>query len=92
MNPPGTGVRFGSIGRNVFTGPSFHNLDAALIKDVKISEGHHLQFRFEALNLPNHANFDGVNGDLGSSDFGKAQILVGQAHARIMQVGIRYSF
>src|SRR5437773_598160 len=92
VNPPGTGVRFGSIGRNVFTGPSFHNLDAALIKDVKISEGHHLQFRFEALNLPNHANFDGVNGDLRSSDFGKAQILVGQAHARIMQVGIRYSF
>jgi hypothetical protein len=41
--PPGTGVRFGSLGRNVFRGPSFHGLDAALFKEVKITEGSKLQ-------------------------------------------------
>lgn len=92
--PPASskGYRFGSLGRNVFRGPSFHGLDAALFKEVKITEGSKLQFRIEALNFPNHPNFDQLNTDLSAADFGKATMLVGSAPSRRMQIGVRYSF
>ena len=48
VNPPGTGVRFGALGRNVFRGPWFNGLDASMMKNFKITEAVKLQFRFEA--------------------------------------------
>ena len=51
-----------------------------------------MQLRFEALNLDNHPNFDGINSNLNSGDFGKAQILVGSAPSRRLQLGARIFF
>ncbi len=42
--------------RNAFRGPGFWNLDAALFKNLNITEGVKLQLRFEAFNVFNHAN------------------------------------
>ncbi len=92
VNPGGTGPRFGELGRNVFRGPWFNGLDGALIKNVRLTEIVKLQFRFEALNLDNHPNFDGIDTNLNSGTFGKAQILVGQAPARRLQLGARITF
>lgn len=92
VNPPGFGVRFGNLGRNVFHGPWFAGWDAALMKNFKLSEGTKLQFRMEAFNLGNHPNFDGIDTNLNSNNFGKAQILVGNAPARRFQLGLRLSF
>ena len=91
-NPPGNGVRFGTLGRNVFIAPSYIVLDTALIKDVKITESIKLQFRFEGLNLPNHPNFDFIDTDLNSGTFGEAQGLAGAAPSRRIQIGVRLMF
>jgi hypothetical protein len=92
VNPPGNGVRFGELGRNVFRGPWFNGLDAALLKNFKVTERVKMQLRFEALNAINHPNFDGINTNLDSGSFGKAQILIGNAISRNLQLGARIMF
>ncbi len=97
INPPGYGVRFGTLGRNLFRGPWFNGLDAALMKDIRLMETVKLQLRFEALNLDNHPNFDGIQTDLNSAQFGKAQILAGfgtdaYEPSRRLQLGARITF
>lgn len=92
INPAGTGIRFGTLGRNLFRGPWFNGLDGALMKNFKITEAVHMQFRFEALNLINHPNFDGIITNLNSGSFGKSQILIGNAISRRLQLGARITF
>jgi len=92
VNPGGLGPRFGTLGRNVFRGPWFNGVDAKLQKDFKFSERLRAQLRLEALNFINHPNFDGIRTDLSSSQFGRAQLLVGSAPARRLQLGLRIEF
>ena len=51
---PGTN----GAGRNIFTAPSYWNLDLGFIKVFPISERFKLQFRTEMFNALNHPNFD----------------------------------
>jgi hypothetical protein len=90
-NPPGYGVHFGTLGRNLFRGPWFNGLDGSLAKNFRITEIVKLQLRFEALNLLNHPNFDGITSNLNSGNFGKAQILAG-IPSRRLQLGARIVF
>ncbi len=92
INPPGYGVRYGTLGRNLFRGPWFNGLDGSLMKNISITERVKLQLRFEALNLDNHPNFDGIDSNLNSGSFGKAQILAGNAPSRRLQLGARILF
>jgi hypothetical protein len=92
VNPPGYGVHFGDLGRNLFRGPWFNGLDGSLMKSFKVTEVVKLQLRFEALNVDNHPNFDGIQTNLNSGNFGKAQILVGSAPSRRLQLGARIQF
>ncbi len=63
--PGGTGPnqgRFGTLGRNTFRGPAFHNFDVSLIKDTMIGAAGNpervvLQFRAEFFNVFNIVNF-----------------------------------
>ena len=63
--PGGTGPnqgRFGTLGRNTFRGPAFHNFDFALIKDTSFgrrgkNELGILEFRAEFFNIFNIVNF-----------------------------------
>jgi len=48
---------FGSVARGSFIGPGFWNLDTALHKRFSINERVDMQFRAEAFNIFNHANF-----------------------------------
>ena len=60
INAGGTGPnqgRFGTLGRNTFRGPAYHNLDLALIKDTRIGDFARLQFRAEFFNCLNLVNF-----------------------------------
>ena len=88
--------RFGSLGRDVFIGPSFGQLDLSLNKTFKLTERSQLDIRGQAQNLANHPNFDNVTANLGSSTFGQAQSLVpfglGEPKSRVMSVGARVSF
>jgi Carboxypeptidase regulatory-like domain len=90
VNPPGTGIRYGTLGRNLFYGPWFNELDAGLFKNFKVTERWRMQFRAEMINLPNHPDFDGVDGYLNDSSFGKAQLLANTA--RRIQFGLRVLF
>jgi len=63
--PGGTGPnsgRFGTLGRNTFRGPGFHNFDLSLIKNTPIGPSSNaerivLQFRAEFFNVLNLVNF-----------------------------------
>ena len=55
------------MGRNVFTGPGYWNLDLGITKNFDLSERFKLQFRTEMFNALNHPNFDNpVNASVGS--------------------------
>ncbi|MEO8027859.1 MAG: TonB-dependent receptor, partial [Bryobacteraceae bacterium] len=46
------------LGRNIFRGPGYFNLDLGLTKKFDVTERMKVQFRAEAFNALNHANFD----------------------------------
>ena len=76
--PGGTGPnqgRFGSLGRNTFRGPGYHDFDIALIKDTPF--GHRgnaefgtLEFRAEFFNIFNIVNFGLPSNIVSGSGFG----------------------
>jgi hypothetical protein len=45
-------------------GPGIINFDMSLQKEFSVKERAHLQFRVDAFNVFNHANFSGYNGSL----------------------------
>jgi hypothetical protein len=65
---------FGNAGRNILCGPGLANVDFSVRKQIPVSERVSLQFRAEAFNVLNHANFDvpvntpGPNGNGGIGD------------------------
>ncbi len=68
--------RFGTLGRNTYRGPSFHNFDFALIKDTLLgrrgnSELVNVQFRAEFFNLFNLVNFGLPNNIVLAQGFGE---------------------
>jgi len=84
--------RFGTLGRNIFHGPRFVDMDFGLHKSFKFTEIMNLRFSVEAQNLFNHPNFDGIDTNLNSGTFGQAQLLVGSAVSRVMSLSLRLSF
>ena len=89
--------RFGTLGRDVFRGPRFVDLDFGLHKTFKVTESMSLRFSAEAQNLANHPNFDGVQGNLNNGRFGKAELIDGGAgnptqKSRVMSLSLRLSF
>jgi Carboxypeptidase regulatory-like domain len=85
----------GSLGnapRRFFYGPGIENFDMALQKNVAIGESKSLQFRVEAFNVFNHAQFYGpaaVNGNITSANFGQ---VVSAAPPRQMQIAAKFYF
>lgn len=77
--PGGTGPNqgvFGSLGRDTFRGPAFHDFDFALIKDTPFGERGagelvNLQFRAEFFNLFNIVNFGLPANIIRGSGFGE---------------------
>jgi hypothetical protein len=49
---------FGNVGKNVLIGPNFRDLDVSLVKSTAIGEKIRLEFRVEAFNVLNRANFN----------------------------------
>ena len=87
-----TGAAIGSLGtanRRFFHGPGIANWDMALLKDTPITESKSIEFRFEAFNIFNHAQFQNPNGDLGASSFG---IVTAANDPRLMQVALKFRF
>lgn len=56
--PNGT---YGNLGRNVLNGPGLSEVDLSLMKDTRVKERLDVQFRAEAFNVFNTANFNTPN-------------------------------
>jgi TonB dependent receptor len=79
----------GNLGRNVFSGPSYEEIDATLAKQFSLTERVKLQVRIEAFNVLNRVNLNPPSGDLSSANFGKATSTL---IPRQFQGGLRLSF
>jgi hypothetical protein len=64
-------TNFGSLGRNVVIGPTFNNTDFSIVKNTRLSDNFHLQFRAEFFDLFNHANFGQPGNIVGTPSFGR---------------------
>jgi hypothetical protein len=83
---------FGNSGRTVAIGPGAIVSDLSVLKNVAISERQRVQFRVEALNFLNHANFALPNQSRGVANFGRISALANGNQARIVQLGLHYKF
>ena len=84
--------QIGNAPRRFFDGPGIYNFDMAVQKNVRLSESKSLDFRLEAFNVFNHAQFYGaaaVNGNISSANFGE---FVSAAAPRLMQLAAKFSF
>jgi hypothetical protein len=107
MIPPVLGT-FGTMGRNLFRGPSFYNWDFSLVKDTRLTERVRVQFRAEFFNILNHPQFANPEastlfnedpsqpGAFGASsatpDVGAANPVIGTGGPRNIQLGIKFIF
>jgi hypothetical protein len=89
LNPQTEAGQFGNAGRNIGRGPSLTNFDVSVIRTFRITEGTSLQFRAEAFNVANHANFGLPISDLNSSSFGR---IFTAAPPRLLQFGLKLMF
>jgi hypothetical protein len=85
--------RYGTLGRNVFQGPRFVQMDMSLNKTFKLTERVNLRLSLQAQNLLNHPSFDCIDSNIASSTFGKAQCLAqsgagGQSSTTVFSGGI----
>ena len=96
--------RFGALGRDVFHGPQFVQMDASMSKNFRITERINLKFSAQFQNILNHPSFDCVDSSVSSATFGQAQCLaqsgasgqslsgLGLPIARVGSLGLRLSF
>jgi hypothetical protein len=76
----------------MFAGPGIVNYDLALRRSIALGEGRTVEFRAEAFNAFNHAQFYGaaaVNGNITSASFGR---IVSAAAPRQIQLAARFAF
>jgi len=91
FNAPGT---FGDSGRNILRAPGLATFDFSMSKSFPLRFGHfaetqRLDFRAEAFNLFNRANFGRPDQTITDPTFGQ---VLSAGDPRILQLALRYSF
>jgi hypothetical protein len=85
-----------NTGKNMFYGPHFVNVDAAVIKVTGLTEKLKLQFRLEAYNLFNHTQFSQPDNMIQDATFGESTSTItrpdGTTSARQLQVALKLIF
>lgn len=81
--------RFGNAGRNIVRGPGQSTLDVSVFKTIPSGESVRWQFRVEAFNVLNHANFGVPVNDLVSPNFGR---IIEAGPPRVFQAGLKLLF
>jgi hypothetical protein len=82
----------GNAMRRFFPGPGILNSDMALLKTTDITERMKLQFRAEAFNVFNHAQFNNPSGDVNNPGQGGFGFVTSARDPRIMQVALKLAF
>jgi hypothetical protein len=84
--------QLGNVPRRFFYGPGINNFDLTLTKVLKVSESKSFEFRLEAFNAFNHAQFYGpaaVDGEVNDPHFGQ---VVSNAAPRLVQLAVKFAF
>jgi hypothetical protein len=84
--------QLGNAKRRIFYGPGIDDFDLTLRKDLRLSDARSLEFRVEAFNAFNHAQFYGpasVDGQIENPTFGS---IISAAAPRLMQLAAKFSF
>jgi hypothetical protein len=84
--------QLGNVPRRFFYGPGINNFDMTLTKMLRITEGKSMEFRLEAFNVFNHAQFYGaasVDGEVNDPHFGE---VVSAASPRLVQLAAKFTF
>ena len=95
FNAPGT---FGNSGRDILRGPGLETFDLSMSKSFPLRFGHFaetqkLDFRAEAFNLFNHANFRNPDNTITDPTFGQIlQTAKVGGDPRILQLALKFSF
>jgi hypothetical protein len=82
----------GNVMRRYFIGPGIYNFDIALLKDTKITESTQVQFRAEAFNVFNHAQFNNPSGNFNNTGAGGFGFVTSARDPRIMQLALKFIF
>lgn len=82
----------GNVMRRYFSGPGILNTDFALHKDTSLGESRVLQFRAEAFNVFNHAQFNNPSGNINNTGLGGFGYVTSARDPRIMQVALKFLF
>ena len=89
---------FGDLGRNALSGPRLWQVDAALAKTTSLTERFAIQFRAEAFNIFNRAQYGQPNANISTpANFGVITTTVNQGATgsgtpREIQFALRLSF
>jgi hypothetical protein len=85
-NAPGS---VGNTGRNILRGPATWNVNFSAFKNFRATERFTVQYRFEAFNLFNKANFGNPNSTVNNANMGK---ILSAADPRVLQMGLKLLF
>jgi hypothetical protein len=94
----GNQVRTWPFRFSTLRGPRQNNVDFALIKDTRISEGKNIQFRLEALNAGNHPYYPNPSMTVTTAQsvkdtgFGQISASTQSNYARRLQMALRFVF
>ncbi|MBV8552160.1 MAG: TonB-dependent receptor [Acidobacteriaceae bacterium] len=93
------GPVFGTLGRNVISGPGLFSLNLSLFKDFAFKERWHFEIRCDTFNLTNTPEFANPATDITSSTFGRVTSTLGSGTGvngtgggRGLQLGAKLSF
>ena len=89
LDPRTEAGEFGDAGRNIARGPSYTNVDISLVRTFALHGDVRLQFRAEAFNIANHANFGLPVADLNSANFGR---ILSAGPPRLLQFALKLTF
>ncbi len=94
-----TGVRFGTTGRDIISGPGLFSLDLALMKDFHFTERLGMELRAETFNFTNTPEFGNPNTSITAATYGYVTGTVGSGTGvngigggRALQLGVKVFF
>ena len=82
----------GNAMRRFFSGPGLDNYDMALQKDIEIVAERRVQFRAEAFNVFNHAQFNNPSGQFNNTGAGGFGYVTSARPPRLMQIALKLQF
>lgn len=80
---------FGDSRNGTIRGPAYTSFNVSLYKNWALTEQLHTQFRAEAFNVANHANFEAVDTGLGDGSYGQ---VTSAGDPRILEFALKLIF